>query len=178
MESKRIPTEASQIGHPSIRKESLKMLSGIPTYFPDILDTVGVTQVDSAMFEKKLESHLCHYLPYLGRKEHVKHLFGYIRGLLSDLSRKSMEPIALAFEGGPKEARNLMNFMSKALMDDHGMPREYQKEVGTLLAHPKAMLTGDGSDFPKQGKHSVGVAPNIAAIWEKSPTARPGSSWG
>jgi hypothetical protein len=33
----------------------------------------------------------------------------------------------------------------------------YQKEAGKTLFHPEGMITGDGCDFPKKGKHSAGV---------------------
>jgi SRSO17 transposase len=38
------------------------------------------------------------------------------------------------------------------------MLEEHQKEIGGILSHPEGMITGDGCDFPKKGKNSVGVA--------------------
>jgi len=37
------------------------------------------------------------------------------------------------------------------------MLRAYRGESGEELFHPDGMITGDGCDFPKKGRHSVGV---------------------
>jgi SRSO17 transposase len=51
-----------------------------------------------------------------------------------------------------------MNFMATSKWDDLGMRVEYRREASGLLAHSDAMITVDGTDFPKKGHNSVGVA--------------------
>ncbi|MDR1084713.1 MAG: DUF4338 domain-containing protein, partial [Deltaproteobacteria bacterium] len=95
---------------PNEREELLKMINGIPVHFPKILEKIGVTSLNSEKFAQLLAEHLGPYIPFLGRKEHLSHLIIMIQGRLSDLERKSMEPIALAFKGAG-EVRNMANFM-------------------------------------------------------------------
>ena len=47
--------------------------------------------------------------------------------------------------------------MNRDIWDENGMLKSYLKEAGELLFHPEGMITGDGCDFPKKGKHSVGA---------------------
>jgi SRSO17 transposase len=68
-----------------------------------------------------------------------------------------MEPMAIAY-AGVGGVRKFANFFSRSPYDQEAMLGEYQKEIGELLSHPDGMITGDGCDFPKKGKNSVGVA--------------------
>ncbi|MDR1394817.1 MAG: transposase [Deltaproteobacteria bacterium] len=108
-------------------------------------------------FNQLLAEHLEKYTPFLGRKELYPHMAAAIKGRLSDLERKSNEPIALAFEG-PAEVRNLSNFMTRSPFDDAGMLKVCQKELGSILFHPEGMIAGEEYDFLKKGSNSVGIA--------------------
>jgi SRSO17 transposase len=152
-----------KIFHPDIdrlhkdKKELLKMMNGLPMHEDGILDRLGVTKMDGEAFNKLLLEHVYPYFRFLGRSENIEHMLLIIKGLLSDLERKSMEPIALAYkgEGG---VRKFANFFSRSTFDHQGMLEVYQKEIGQILSHPIGMITGDECDFPKKGKDSVGVA--------------------
>jgi SRSO17 transposase len=142
---------------PDERKELLSMINSVPLYWPGILDDLGVAKIEPEALSIKLRDHLERYIPYLTREELKKHMVNMVKGLLSDLERKSVEPICLAF-AGPGEHRNMTNFMTRSPWDDQGMLAEYQKEIGGLLSDPAGMITGDGCDFPKKGSMSAGVA--------------------
>jgi len=139
------------------REELEAMINGIPTWYPSILKDLGITGGITALAHQHFAAHLGRYLGYLGRKEHYAHFVSIEKGFLSDLDRKSIEPIALAFEGA-KNVRNMTNFMSTSKWDDEGMDEERKRETSELLAHEDGMLTVDGADFPKKGHNSVGVA--------------------
>jgi SRSO17 transposase len=141
----------------SNREELLAMINGIPLYRPGILEEMGVAQITQAIFDECFLGHISPYLPYLNRKELIAHFVAMEKGFLSDLTRKTVESIAIAFEG-VTEVKNLKNFMTRSTWDDQGMLGQYQKEVGELLSDPQGMITGDGCDFRKQGKNSAGVA--------------------
>ena len=137
-------------------EEILTMINGVPMWYPSVLDTMGMDTINMETVPRLLAEHLAIFTPHLGRSEQKKHFTTLIQGRLSDLNRKSNEPVALAFSG-VGSVRNVANFMSRDNWDEKGMLEAYRKETGELLFHPEGMITGDGCDFPKKGKHSVGV---------------------
>jgi SRSO17 transposase len=140
----------------SAREEILTMINGVPMWYPSVLDAMGIADFNVGTVSGLLADHLSAYVPFLGRKEHTRHLTTMVQGHLSDLERKSNEPIAMAFSG-VESVRNVANFMNKDRWDEAGMLEAYQKEAGKLLYHPEGMITGDECGFPKKGKHSAGV---------------------
>src|SRR3989337_299215 len=72
----------------------------------------------------------------LARREPREHLRAYIRGQLSDLPRKSVEPIALAAKIPP---RTLQWFLNNAAADDERMRTHTQQIVARDHAHPQAI---------------------------------------
>jgi SRSO17 transposase len=78
-----------------------------------------------------------------GQDRTATHFDNYCRGLLSDLPRKSVEPIALA---SGTAVRTLQEFLVTARWD-HGQARD------TLRSHLRAAL----ADFPDDGLGTVGV---------------------
>jgi hypothetical protein len=141
---------------PNDRKEMLEMMNGHPIHFDGILDMICVSDLDEHGFNELLQDHLAPYLRHLGRRELKEHLAVAIKGHLSDLDRKSMEPMAIAY-AGIGGVRKFANFYSRSPFDQEAMLEEYQKELSGILSHPNGMITGDGCDFPKKGKFSVGV---------------------
>jgi SRSO17 transposase len=139
------------------REELMAMLNGTPMWEPTIMKELGMTGNPAQKIEQKFIDHLMRYTPYLGRSENKFHFTSMLQGLLSDLKRKSIEPIAIAFEG-TDGVRNLTNFMSRSKWDDAGMRVEYRRELSGLLSHDEGMITGDETCFPKKGGNSVGVA--------------------
>jgi len=92
------------------------------------------------------------------RSEQTYNVNIYVKGLLSNLERKSAEPIALEYIDNPRGARNLQFFMKDAKWDDEGVKEIYQKGLSELICEPEGMITVDESGFVKKGKNSVGVA--------------------
>lgn len=149
--------DSSRVNLMNEKEKLAAMINGIPMFSLSLLKEVGIKGNPTEEIKERFTDHLMRYIGYLGRKEHKQHLITMIQGLLSDLERKSIEPIAIAFEG-IDEVRNLTNFMTKSKWDDKGMLSEYRNDVSELIAHSESMITGDGSDFPKKGTESVGVA--------------------
>jgi len=149
--------------HPDIRRldpsdveEILVMINGVPTWYPSVLKAMGLDNINKDTVSRLLAEHLAAFTPFLGRSEQKPHFTAMIQGRLSDPGRKSNEPIAIAFSG-VDSVRNIANFMRRDIWDGEGMLRAYQGEIGEELFHPDGMITGDGCDFPKKGRHSVGV---------------------
>ena len=139
------------------REELAAMINGTPMWYPSLLKEVGITGNASELIRQRFIDHLFVFRSYLGRKEHTQHFAAMIQGLLSDLPSKSIEPIAIAYEGIDK-VRVLTQFMSKSKWDDEGMLEEYRKELSGLISHEDGMITGDETSFAKKGRESVGVA--------------------
>src|SRR5713226_4513173 len=82
------------------------------------------------------------------------HLPVYVRGLLSDLPRKSVEPIALAEGMAP---RTLQEFLSLLDWDEPLMVDRTQELVAREHASPRAVGVIDETGCPKKGDKTPGV---------------------
>jgi len=97
-----------------------------------------------------------HFGPLFARREQREWGLQYLQGLLSDLPRKSIEPMALALPDG--NVRAMQQFIGEGAWDDTAILAAHQRLVAETLGEPDGVLIVDGSDFPKQGTASVGVA--------------------
>src|SRR3954449_4802160 len=87
----------------------------------------------------------------------------YLRGLLEDGERKSIEPMAarvprsvdLLHIKDPEQA--LQQFVNQSPWDEQGVWKRYRSVMAEPLASPQGIFVIDDTGFPKQGKHSVGV---------------------
>ena len=82
----------------------------------------------------------------------------YVKGLLSELERKSVEPIALEFNDDKRGVRNLQFFMKDAKWDDKEAQLIFQEGLAQKISEPDGMFTIDESGNVKKGRNSVGVA--------------------
>ena len=55
-------------------------------------------------------------------------------------------------------ARVMQRFLAESPWDDDTVIGRLQEYLGPRIGHPEAVWVLDGSDFPKQGRKSVGVA--------------------
>ncbi len=106
------------------------------------------------------ELRACHalYAPLFQRREQRAWSEQYLRGLPSALPRKSVEPMVLVLVRADRDAvRGLKQFLSAGIWDDEAILRRHWREVEHGLGDDDGVLTLDGSDFPKEGRESVGV---------------------
>ena len=95
------------------------------------------------------------YLPSFYRREQRGHAAAFVRGLLSGLERKSVEPIAYQ-AGVPR--KDLQYFVGCGGWDDEEVMAELRRHVREELAEEDGVIVLDPSAFPKKGAHSCGVA--------------------
>lgn len=88
-----------------------------------------------------------------GHRAQVLALRRYVQGLLSDSGRKSMEAM-LARDTDPGSYQAFQHFITDAPWDTDGVWRRLR----ALIPEREGWLIFDGTSFPKQGTHSVGVA--------------------
>lgn len=89
-----------------------------------------------------------------GRSEPREHLRTYVSGQLSDLERKSVEPIALAGDVPP---RTLQRFLELVEWDQERLRDKLQQTIARDHADPDAIGIVDETAHPKKGKHTAGV---------------------
>lgn len=83
----------------------------------------------------------------------------YLCGQLSNIERKTMEPMILALQGAdPKAVRALQQFIGQGTWPAQALILEQQGRIAEWLGDPQGIVIVDGSGFPKQGDDSVGVA--------------------
>lgn len=95
------------------------------------------------------------FRPYLKRASNFGHLLGYVLGLLADLKRKSIEPIALAAGAA---VRTLQEFLSFLDWDHEAANDHLQRVVMDRHASERAIGVIDASGHAKQGRMTPGVA--------------------
>jgi len=90
------------------------------------------------------------------RSEPRENFFRYMVGQLSELEKKSIEPIALKVEQGA--VRSMQRAVSDAIWDEDIMLAKYRSMVNEDMGDPKGVLIFDETGFLKKGDDSVGVA--------------------
>lgn len=95
------------------------------------------------------------YLQKLRRHELRTHGLTILEGMLSDLPRKTTEPIAYRANC---DRGALQRFMGWSPWDPTPLRAILARQVGTELGEADGVIVFDPSAHPKQGTHSVGVA--------------------
>ena len=87
----------------------------------------------------------------------------YLRGLLQDGERKSIEPMVGRVPRPPElldiqdPEQALQQFVNQSPWDEQKVWRRYRRVMAESLASPRGIFVIDDTGFPKQGQHSVGV---------------------
>lgn len=118
----------------------------------DELDKVGPEAIAEA-----LETYLSEYEESFSNPSQIRYFKTFEKGLLSNLDRKTIEPIALALLE-EKDVRGFQQFFQRANFSEEQLLSCYQAHLAGALGAQDGFLSVDGSDFPKKGTHSVGVA--------------------
>jgi SRSO17 transposase len=104
---------------------------------------------------KRLEQFLVDLLAPVGRSERRHWGSVYVRGLLLDGERKSVEPMAKRLPDGNEQA--LQQFVGQSPWEWEPVWERLARRMVKEL-EPDATWVIDDTGFPKQGEHSVGVA--------------------
>jgi len=122
-----------------------------------------LTPRDVADLADELRAYHAHFAPLFQRREQRAWADVYLRGLLlADVPRKNVEALALRLCGAGSQAaktvRALHQVVGAGAWDDRAILHAHQDLVDETLGEDDGVLIIDGSDVPKQGRHSVGVA--------------------
>jgi len=118
---------------------------------------------DLERIAEDLVAYHARFAPLFARTEQRAWAEVYLRGLLvAEVPRKNVEAMALrllgAAEGAERRVRALQHFVGEGAWDDDALLAEHQRCVDETLGEADGVLIIDGSDVPKQGTHSAGVA--------------------
>ena len=115
---------------------------------------VQVSDVEGFMDELQECQSVCH--DCFARSEARGHFLDDMVGQDSPLARKSIEPMALAVEGG--RLRSLQRFLSETVWDEEQRRWNSHQLVAEELGEPDGVLMFDEAGFVKKGNDSAGVA--------------------
>ena len=115
--------------------------------------------MDAVAFEQVYEvfqDFHAYFAALFGRRETRDHSRQYLQALLVQSGeRRNAENLS---ETVPASARAMQRFLTESPWDDDAVIGRLQEYLAPRLGHPEGVWVVDGSDFPKQGVKSVGVA--------------------
>jgi len=113
-----------------------------------------------------LANYLATYKDCFVRKQQLIYFQSFIKGLLSDLERKTIEPIASAFLG-EIAVRGMQQFFTRSKGWDEFVRKNHHRQLAQQLAEPNGLISVDERHFTKKGKDSAGVAQQYSGILGK-----------
>jgi len=126
---------------------------------------LSLTPKQIEQFEDQLNSYHAIYSPLFSRKEQRTWSLKCLQGRFLNLKRKTTEPIALNLKDG--NIRQMQHFIGAGKWDDGTIIEQHQRLVAEELGSEDGAILIDGSDFPKRGEFSVGVARQHCGILGK-----------
>ena len=115
--------------------------------------------MDAAAFERvyqDFQEFHAYFAGLFGRRETRRRSQHYLQALLTQPGeRRNAGNLS---ETVPESARGMQRFLTGSPWDDDAVIGRLQEYLGTRLEDPAGVWVLDGSDFPKQGRKSAGVA--------------------
>jgi SRSO17 transposase len=103
--------------------------------------------------------------PRFRRPEAHRHAADYLRGLIADVERKN--GWQLAERAGYAHPRGIQRVLDRYAWDPEAVRDNLRQWVVAELGDPRGVLVVDETGFPKQGRHSAGVARQYAGTLGK-----------
>lgn len=125
-------------------------------YDPKVLSKLREEQVNGESLDTLLAEYQAEFEGTIRNKSQRLYFNNYIKGLLSSLDRKSVEPIALHMLG-EKYVRPMQQLLVRSPLDDDGLMKKYREKLSTQINSAGGMLSVDESSFIKKGDQSIGV---------------------
>ena len=134
-----------------------QLLASKHSYDKQMLLEMDINQITELEIKTMFSEYVKSYTGCFQNASQQRYFETFETGLLSDLDRKSIEPIALTYMN-EKDVRGFQHFFSRAALPDDEILRRYQELLADSISMPGGFLSVDGSDFVKKGNQSVGVA--------------------
>jgi SRSO17 transposase len=149
------------------------MLSKNNPYNSKIPKIETMQKISSERITNLLNDYLEGYNDCFVRSQQIKYFTSFAKGLLSNLDRKSIEPIALSFLG-EAAVRGMQDFFTRSKGWDESLSTHYKKQLAETLNSPQGFLSVDESDFVKKGKDSAGVTRQYCGRFGKTENCQAG----
>jgi SRSO17 transposase len=117
---------------------------------------LALTPEEVAALADELVHYQAAFAELYSRKEQAHWGYTYLQGLMLPIERQSIEPLALALDGGDVQA--MQQCIGQGQWQEAALWRQHWALVDETLGEADGVGIVDGSAFPKQGEHSVGVA--------------------
>ena len=114
----------------------------------------NLTEREVEQCTAELTTYLDAFKAVFGRRDQFARFKVYVTGLLSDVTRKTIEGIALAFG---ENVRDMQYFVGQSQWATEPLVRLHQQRVGEILGETDGVMLVDESGIVKQGDASVGV---------------------
>ena len=111
---------------------------------------------DIGRFMEEFKGFHSQFADCFSREEPRENFFMYMAGQMSQLERKSIEPIALNIENA--KVRAMQHFLSDVTWEEERLLSRYHGMVAEDLGDTEGVLIFDESGFVKKGNDSVGVS--------------------
>jgi SRSO17 transposase len=140
------------------REEKLVMMTRQAGWNPAVMPSMDLTTEDLDAIANDLIAFHEEICRYYGRREQHQLGLAYLRGLLSDLERKTAEGIALLLLT-PAQVRRLQDFITQHKWDNENMLAFHQRQLSDAICgnDGNGMINVDSCEVVKKGTHSVGV---------------------
>ncbi len=119
-----------------------------------LLAHADVSAADVRACRHRLHDFLARYLPLFYHAEQRQRAEVVVQGKLSNLHRKTSEPIAYLAD---RPRKPMHNFVGAGAWDDDAVLAELRRQVAQDWGSDEAVLVVDGSGFPNKGTASCGV---------------------
>jgi SRSO17 transposase len=133
------------------------MLTNKNPYSAEIPGLETLKEMDGSEITGQFQAYLGNYKDCFVRTQQIRYFEAFVKGLLSNLDRKSIEPIALSFLS-EKDVRGMQQFFTRSRGWDEAVSKRYKMQAAMRLTDEDGFLSVDESDFVKKGKESAGVA--------------------
>jgi SRSO17 transposase len=115
-----------------------------------------VDKGDIVRFMEEFKGFHAQFADCFSREEPRENFYQYMAGQMSQLERKSIEPIALSVESA--KVRAMQHFLSDIVWEEERILSRYHDLLSVDLGNAEGVLIFDESGFVKKGNDSVGVS--------------------
>jgi SRSO17 transposase len=127
---------------------------------------------------ERLEAYADRFRPHFNHPRQALWSGVYLRGLIQEGERKSIEPLsrrvslpAELASAWPTPSRPSNRSSTRAALDETAVAREYRATMAEASADSDGVFLVDDTTFPKAGQHSGGASASTAGPWARKLTA-------